>query len=92
MSIDLFQGIRDKLDELIDEYDLYQLSQIGMFMSGPSAFNYVEDDFWTKTMESALSESMNEFQEHQDLIAKDQYLDDFMACLVQFGMREVSSD
>jgi hypothetical protein len=47
MSIDLFQVIRDKLDELINEYDLYQLSQIGMFMSGPSALNYVRDDFWT---------------------------------------------
>jgi hypothetical protein len=43
-------------------------------------------------MESALSESLNEFQEHQNLIAKDQYLDDFMACLVQFGIRGVSSD
>lgn len=61
MTIDLFQAIRDKLDELIDEYDLYQLSQIGMFMSGPSAINHVSDDFWTKSMESALSESLNEF-------------------------------
>lgn len=61
-------------------------------MSGPSALNYVRDDFWTETMETALSESLNEFLEHQDLIAKDQYLDDFMSCLVQFGIRRVASE
>lgn len=71
LSADVFLAINDRIAALIQDYDLYQLSQIGMFMSGPNAINYVPDEFWTQTMEKALNESLDEFREHQDLIAKE---------------------
>lgn len=34
-----------------DEFDLYQLSQLAMFMCSPQASPYVPDEFWTETLE-----------------------------------------
>jgi hypothetical protein len=38
-----------------DEFDLYQLSQLSMFMCNPYASPYVPDDFWKETLESAMN-------------------------------------
>jgi hypothetical protein len=34
-----------------DQFDLYQLAQLAMFMCSPYASPYVPDDFWTETLE-----------------------------------------
>lgn len=36
---------------LKDEFDLYQVSQLAMFMCSPEASPYVPDEFWTETLE-----------------------------------------
>lgn len=61
-------------------------------MSGPSAISYVPEEFWTKALEKALGDSLDEFRQHEDVIAKEQYLDDFMSCLVSFGIRGTGSE
>lgn len=35
---------------LKDDFDLYQISQLSMFMCSPYASPYVPDDFWTDTL------------------------------------------
>lgn len=40
---------------LNDEFDLYQLSQLSMFMSSPQTSSYVPDEFWTDTLEKCLT-------------------------------------
>ena len=39
---------------LKDEFDLYQLSQLSMFLSSPEVSPYVPDEFWTESLEKAL--------------------------------------
>lgn len=34
-----------------DEFDLYQLSQLSMFMCSPDASPYVPEEFWAETLE-----------------------------------------
>ncbi len=38
-----------------DEFDLYQLSQLAMFMCNPHVSPYVPDEFWNDTLEFALN-------------------------------------
>jgi hypothetical protein len=60
-------------------------------MSGPNVSRNVPDEFWTGCVESALDESLKEFKKYSDLISKESYLDDYMSCLVSFGIRGVAS-
>lgn len=39
---------------LADEFDLYQISQLSMFMTSPAASDYVPDTFWTETLEKSF--------------------------------------
>ena len=73
------------------ESDLYQISQIGNFMSSPGASRNVPDEFWTGCVEDALYESLKEFKKYEDVINRDSYIDDFMSCLVSFGIRGLAS-
>lgn len=91
VSTDVFYAIYLKQLQLVKEYDLYQLSQIGTFLSSPGPSQHVPDEYWTGCFEPALSLSLQEFEQHQDVIAKDAYIDDFMSCLVPFGVRAVGS-
>ena len=73
------------------ECDLYQISQIGNFMSSPGASRNVPDEFWTGCIEDALYESLKEFKKYEEVINKPSYIDDFMSCLVSFGIRGLAS-
>lgn len=73
------------------EFDLYQISQVGNFMSGPNVSRNVPDEFWTGCVESALDDSLREFKKYSDIISKENYLDDYMSCLVSFGIRGIAS-
>ena len=77
---------------MVNEYDLYQLSQIGNFLCSPGPSQHVPDDYWTNCFEKALENSFEEFEKHKDVIAKDAYIDDFTSCLVPFGIRGINSD
>lgn len=61
-------------------------------MSSPGASRNVPDEFWTGCVEDALYESLDEFKKYSDLINRESYLDDFMSCLVSFGIRGVASE
>jgi hypothetical protein len=60
-------------------------------MSGPAVSRNVPDEFWTGCVETALHLSLDEFKKYEQVIAKDSYLDDFMSCLVSFGIRGLAS-
>jgi hypothetical protein len=74
-----------------DEFDLYQLSQLSMFMCNPNASPYVPDDFWTETLEFALNQGIINFKKYEGKINKEVYLDDFIRALVSFGIRGLGS-
>jgi hypothetical protein len=91
ISTDVYYAIYLKCLQVINEFDLYQISQIGNFMSGPGVSRNVPDEFWTGCLENALNESVKEFKKYSEIIAKDSYLDDFMSCLVSHGVRGLAS-
>lgn len=72
---------------LNDEFDLYQLSQLSMFMCNPQASPYVPDAFWTETLDTALTSAITNFKKYEGKINKEVYLDDFIRALVSFGIR-----
>jgi hypothetical protein len=74
-----------------DEFDLYQLSQLSMFMCNPYASPYVPDDFWKETLEVAMNQAIINFKKYEGKINKEVYLDDFIRSLVSFGIRGVAS-
>lgn len=47
---------------MIDEFDIYQLSQIGNFMSSPGASANVPDEYWSGCLEPALEASLKDFK------------------------------
>ena len=91
ISTDVYYAIYLKCLQVMGEFDLYQISQVGNFMSGPNVSRNVPDEFWTGCVESALEESLKEFKKYSDLISKESYLDDYMSCLVSFGIRGIAS-
>ena len=91
VSTDIYYAIYLKSLQVMSEYDLYQISQIGNFMSGPGVSRNIPDEFWTGCLESALDESLKEFTKYSELISKENYMDDYMSCLVSFGIRGVAS-
>jgi hypothetical protein len=54
ISTDFYYSIFLKCMSHASEYDLYQLSQIGMFMCGPGTSQHVPDEFWVGCLEPAL--------------------------------------
>lgn len=74
-----------------DEFDLYQLSQLSMFMCNPNASSYIPDDFWTETLELALNQAIINFKKYEGKINKEVYLDDFIRALVSFAIRGLGS-
>jgi hypothetical protein len=74
-----------------DEFDLYQLSQLSMFMCNPHASPYVPDDFWKETLESAMNQAIINFKKYEGKINKEVYLDDLIRSLVSFGIRGIAS-
>ena len=60
-------------------------------MSSPEVTRSVPSEFWTESIEKALFQSLDEFDKYKDLISRDMYLEDFMGCLVSFGIRGVGS-
>jgi hypothetical protein len=76
---------------LKDDFDLYQLAQLSMFMCSPNASAYVPDDFWTETLEKAMLQAISNFKKFEGKINKEVYLDDFVRALVSFSIRQVGS-
>lgn len=72
---------------LKDEFDLYQISLLSMFMSNPLASPYVPDEFWTDTLEQCLQSAIQNFKKFEGKINKEVYLDDFIRALVSFAIR-----
>jgi hypothetical protein len=72
---------------LNDEFDLYQLSQLSMFMSSSQASPYVPDEFWTETLVKCLEDAISNFKKYDGKINKPVYLDHFIKVLVSFGIR-----
>jgi len=60
-------------------------------MSTPGISRHVPDDFWTDCVEPSLYDSLDEFEEHKELIAKESFLNDYFSCLVSFGIRQIAS-
>ena len=92
VSTDIYYAIFLKSMQVLSECDLYQISQIGNFMSSPGASRNVPDEFWTGCIEEALQESLLEFKKYSDVINRESYLEDFMSCLVSFGIRGIASE
>ena len=74
-----------------DDFDLYQLSQLAMFMCSPQASPYVGDEFWEVTLEEAFTKAIANFKKYEGKINKEVYLDDFLRGLVSFGIRQLGS-
>ncbi|TNV82727.1 hypothetical protein FGO68_gene13221 [Halteria grandinella] len=74
-----------------DEFDLYQLSQLSMFMCSPQASPYVPDEFWTETLEKCLTSAIGNFKKYEGQINKEVYLDDFVRVLVSFALRQAGT-
>jgi hypothetical protein len=72
---------------LNDEFDLYQLAQLSMFMCSPNASPYVPDEFWTESMEKAMVSAISNLKKYEGKINKEVYLDDFIRTLVSFSIR-----
>ena len=85
---DLYYTLYLRLTSIIEDFDLYQLSKIGMFLSNPDAIKYVPEEFWKSQFESALIDSIKEFKKHSDLIQKEAYFEDFTSCLLSFGFSQ----
>ena len=88
---DLYYTLYLRLTSIIEEFDLYQLSKIGIFLSNPDATKYVPEEFWKSQFEPALIDSIKEFKKHSELISKDAYFEDFTSCLLSFGFRSQGS-
>ncbi len=76
---------------LKDEFDLYQLAQLSMFLCSPYASPYVPDDFWTESLEKALTQAISNFRKFEGKINKEVYLEDFVRALVSFSIRQIGS-
>ena len=59
---DVYYAIYLKQIQMVNEYDLYQLSQIAMALSPPGAAQHVPDSYWTECLVQALKENVNEFK------------------------------
>ena len=62
VTSDLYYGIYLKSHELHQEYDLHQLSQIGIVLCSHRALEHIPDEFWASCMEPALLSNFQEFQ------------------------------
>ena len=60
-------------------------------MSSPGSSSNVPTEYWSSCLEPALLQSLKEFLKHEESIAKNVYIDDFMSCLVSFGIRAAGS-
>jgi len=76
---------------LADEFDLYQISQLSMFMTSPAASEYVPDVFWTETLEACIRSAMANYKQYEGKINKEVYLDDLLRTLVSFGIRQTGT-
>jgi hypothetical protein len=76
---------------LKDEFDLYQLSQLSMFLSSPEASPYVPDEFWNDVLEKMLNDAISNFKKYEGKINKQVYLEDFIRALVSFAIRGLGS-
>lgn len=62
-----------------------------MFLCSPDASSYVPDDFWTESLEKALTQAISNFKKFESKINKEVYLEDFVRALVSFSIRQIGS-
>ncbi len=62
-----------------------------MFLCSPYASSYVPDDFWTESLEKALTQAISNFRKFEGKINKEVYLEDFVRALVSFSIRQIGS-
>lgn len=84
---DIYYTLYLNVSRHLSSYDLYQIAQLSMFLCSPQASSYVPDEFWTETLSEGLIEAMDNYNKFGEKINKDVYLDDFLRCLVSFGIR-----
>ena len=71
----------------INEFDLYQLGQLSMFLASEDATAFVPDDFWSVNLEPALEDSLVSYLKFKDQLSAEAFWNDFARCLVSFGLR-----
>jgi len=76
---------------MASQYDLYQISQIAITMSGVDASRHVPDEYWTSCVEPAMAENLKDFHAHRDQVSVSAFIDDYSKCLISFGIRGVGS-
>ncbi|CDW74678.1 UNKNOWN [Stylonychia lemnae] len=73
----------------ISEFDLYQLSQLSMFLASPQAARFVPDTFWTDVLSKELLEALENYNKFEGKINSKVYFNDFLRALASFGIRSV---
>lgn len=84
---DIYYTLYLNASRYINEFDLYQLSQLSMFLCSQLASPYVPDEFWTESLGPALLDAVKNYNKYEGKINKQVYLDDFVRTLVSFGIR-----
>lgn len=50
----------------IEKFDLFQISQLAMFMTSPDVSPYIPDTLWTTTLQKSMLEAIENFKKYGD--------------------------
>lgn len=91
IASDVYYMIYMRCITIAEEFDLQQISQIGLFMAKGSADGNVPEEFWSGCLENALLQQIQQFKAHSDKISKEEFLQDFTYALHSFAMKKIAS-
>lgn len=91
INTDIYYTLYLNISRHINQLDLYQVSQLAMFMSQPDVSPYVPDELWTQTLQSALIDGVENYKKYGEKINKEVYIDDMLRTMVSFAMRQTGT-
>ena len=77
--------------QMAESFDLGQLGHLTAFFSLPDCIKYVPSEFWTKNVEPALEEQMDNLQRYRNQINVKQFVFDLSKCLVTSAIHRVNT-
>jgi len=85
---DLFYTLYLNVVKYIEEYNVYDLSQILNLFSHPAVIDKIPESFWDQVMLKALETAFENYEiygKQKDVLNKPAYLYDLINCLVGFS-------
>jgi len=86
---DLYYTLYLTASRQLDEFDLFQISQISNFFCSNPATHYVPSDFWNVALANALSEAIERFSKWEGQLNIEVYISDFLKAFFTFGLKLV---